>query len=132
MTTRTKCLLTLATAFALASFAIAGWTTVKVVAWARDLPNRIVIDGDAIANSFGSAVTESYHHALRDGDSSMQTQILNEQFAPAIAKDPDAAVWIRDEYRDDILALVDSNNPAVSSAASDVLSMLPPEPKPDP
>ena len=132
MTTRTRRLLIWATAFALASCAIAGWATVKVVAWARDLPNRIVIDGDAIANSFGAAVTESYHHALRDGDSSMQTQVLNEQFAPAITDNPDAAVWIRDEYRDDIRALVDSNNPAVSSAASDVLSMLPPEPKLDP
>ena len=128
MTSRTKRLLLLVTAFSLVGCAIAGWTTLKVVAWARDLPDRIAIDEDAIATTLGAAVTESYHQALRDGDSSLQTQILKEQFAPAIADNPDAAAWIGDEYRDDILALVDSDNPVVSSAASDVLSQLPPEP----
>ena len=130
MTTRTKRFLIVAAAFVMFGFAMAGWATFKIVAWARDLPNRVVIDGDAIATTFGAAVKESYHHALRDGDSALQTQILNDQFAQAIADDPDAAAWIAEEYRDDILTLVDSNDLAVSAAASDVLSMLPPEPKP--
>ena len=128
MKSRTKRLILLGAALSLVGCAITGWTALQVIAWARDLPNRIVIDEDAIATTFGAAVTESYHQALRDGDSSLQTQILEEHFAPAIADNPDAAAWIGDEYRDDILALVDSDNPAVSSAASDVLSQLPPEP----
>ncbi len=57
--------------------AIAGLTAIKIVAWARDLPNRIVvdIDGDSVATAFGAAVVESYHGALRDGDSALQLQV---------------------------------------------------------
>lgn len=128
MTSRTKRLILFVAAFSIVGCAITGWTALKVVAWARDLPDRIVIDEDAIATTFGAAVTESYHQVLRDGDSSLQTQILKDQFAPAIADNPDAAAWIRDEYRDDILALVDSTDLVVSSAAADVLSQLPPKP----
>ena len=124
MTTRTKRLLSLAALLFVIGCSIAGWTVVKVVSWARDLPNRIVIDGDAVANSFGHAIAESYHHALRDGDPSMQLQILNKQFAPAIAENRDALTWIRNEYREDIIALVESDDAQVSAAASDLIEVL--------
>ena len=39
---------------------------------------RIVIDGDAIADSFGSAVVQSYHQVLTDGDAQMQRQVMRE------------------------------------------------------
>ena len=124
MNTRTKRLLIGAIAVIFIGCAITGWTAIKIVAWARDLPNRIVVDIDAVATAFGAAVIESYHGSLRDGGSALQLQVINDQFVPAIAENPDATTWIRDEYRSDILLLVDSNDPEVSSAASDLLSLL--------
>lgn len=126
MTNRTKQILIVAFAIIFFGCSIAGWTAIKIVAWALDLPNRIVvdIDGDNFANAFGAAVIESYHQALHSGDSASQLQVIRDQFAPAIAKNPDYAIWIRDEYHSDIRALVDSCDPQVSSAASDLLSLL--------
>ena len=126
MTTRIKRILIVTSAIIFIGCLIAGWTAIKIVAWAGDLPNRIVvdIDGDSVATAFCAAVIESYHGALRDGDSALQLQVIDDQFAPAIAENPDAAKWIGDEYRSDILLLVDSNDPAVSSAASNLLSLL--------
>ncbi len=109
---------------------IAGWTAIKVVAWARDMPNRVVIDGDAIANSFGQAVTESYHLVLRDGDTTTQLQVLNEQFAPLIRQHDEGAAWIQKEYGYDINALADSDDPAVASAASKLMALLDVKPQP--
>ncbi|EKK02020.1 hypothetical protein RBSH_02662 [Rhodopirellula baltica SH28] len=126
MTNRTKRLLVIFAVLSITVCSIAGWATVKVVAWARDLPNRIVIDGDAIATTVGAAYREMYHEALQGGDTALQTQILRDQFAPAVAEHPDAAAWIRDEYRDDIILLVESEDPVVSSTASKILTSLPP------
>lgn len=124
MKTRTKLLLTVTIALCIICCAIAGWIAIKVVAWARDLPNRIVIDEDAIAESIGSFVNHSYHHVLRDGDASTQLQVINEQLIPLIADNPEAANWIRDEFQDDIHRLSASDDPAVSSAALKLLSMI--------
>ncbi len=124
MTLRKKRLLLLAIGVLLMGFALAGWTTVKLVAWVRDLPNRIVIDGDAVAAALEAAVTESYHHALEKGDSTMRLQVMNEQFIPMVDGHPEAATWVRNEYGDDILTLVDSDDAAVSAAASDLLAHL--------
>lgn len=103
---------------------VAGWTAAKLIAWGRDLPNRTVIDGDAIANSFGPAVTQWYHLALLDGDTTIQLQVLDEQFAPLIRQSDEGAAWIRSEFGDDISALVTSDDAAVSVAASNLLSMF--------
>ncbi|MBL8871069.1 MAG: hypothetical protein JNK90_14835 [Planctomycetaceae bacterium] len=114
----------------LVGLVIAGWAATKVVAWARDLPNRVVIDGDAIANSFGQAVTESYHLSLRNGDTTTQLQVLNDQFAPLIRQHDDGAAWIQKEYGNDINALADSDDPAVSAAASNIIKLLDAKPRP--
>lgn len=130
MNAKTKRVLVVTGVIIFAAVGIAGWTTTKVIAWVRDLPNRIVIDGDALENSFAQAVTEWYHLALRDDDTVIQLQILNEQFVPLIRQDDEGAAWIRNEYGDDINALVDSHDPAVSAAASKVISMVEPEVRP--
>lgn len=124
MNTPAKRLLFLAAAIVLIGCSLVGWTAFHVVGWARDLPNRIVIDGDAISKALGQAMEESYHHALRDGDPAMQLQVLNEQFTPAVTENADALGWIRDEYRDDIIALVDSGDSRVAAAAEDLIAIL--------
>lgn len=124
MTSRTKRLLIAAMAVVLIGCSVAGWATVKIVAWARDLPNRIQIDGDAIANAFGTAIVESYHHVLRDGDAPSQVDVLSNQLIPYAKSDGNAAKWIRDEYGNDIRGLVRSDDPAVSSAAANLLALL--------
>ncbi len=130
MNTKTKRVLVVAGVLIIACIGIAGWTTTKVVAWIRGLPNRVVIDGTALENSIGQAVTESYHLALRDDDSNIQLQILNKQFVPLIRQDDEGAAWIRNEYGDDLSALVDSEDPAVSAAAANVILMLEPARRP--
>ena len=128
MKTRGKRILSIVIVLFAVSLAIGGWTAVKVVAWARDLPNRVVIDGDALANALGQAVVESYHVALRDGDTAIQRQILIEQFAPLVRQHNEGATWIRSEFLDDITALVDSHDPKVSDAASDLMGLLDADP----
>ena len=125
MKTRTKRLLVVAAAVLFAiGCSVAGWATLSAVAWARDLPNRVVIDGDAIANAFGQAAVESYHFTLRDGDATVQLQVLDEQFASLVRQNGEGAAWIQNEFGDDIVALVDSDNTKVSNAASNLISML--------
>jgi hypothetical protein len=124
MTTRTKRILIVAISVVLIGCSVAGWATVKIVAWARDLPNRIQIDGDAMATAFGTAMVESYHHVLRDGDAPSQVDVLSNQFIPYATSDEKAAKWIRDEYGDDIQGLVTSDAPAVSTAATNLLALL--------
>lgn len=102
----------------------AAWGTSKVVSWVQDLPNRISIDGEAITSAFGTAFTESIHHALKNGDSALQLQIMNEQFLPLIDGNPEAATWVRAEYRSDLLALLTSDDSAVATTASEVIAKL--------
>lgn len=124
MTTRTNRLLVAAISLVLIGCSVAGWATIKIVAWARDLPNRIQIDGDAIATAFGAAMVESYHHVLRDGDALSQVDVLSNQLIPYARSDADAATWIRDEYGADIRGLVSSDDPVASSSATDLLTLL--------
>jgi len=124
MTTRTKRLLVAAISVVLIGCSVVGWVTVKIVAWARDLPNRIQIDGDAMATAFGTAMVESYHHVLRDGDVPSQVDVISNQLIPYARSDEKAANWIRHEYGDDIQGLVTSDDPTVSSAATNLLALL--------
>jgi hypothetical protein len=68
MKTRTRRLLIATITLCLICCTFGGLTAIKVVAWVRDLPNRMVIDGDALASTFGTAVVQSYHEGLINGD----------------------------------------------------------------
>ena len=102
---------------------LAGWTAVKVVAWARDLPNRIVIDGDQLASGIGSAVVQSYHEGLRQGDPEMQFQILRD-FTSLVDTDDAAREWIRTEYSTDLEQLRSSPDAGVAALAADLVTRL--------
>ena len=104
MKTRAKKLLISAIALGLICFSIAGWTAIKVVVWVRDLPNRIVIDGDALANTFGSVVVQSYHEGLIKGDVETQSQIIRD-FTSLVTNDAAAQEWVRTEYSTDVCCL---------------------------
>lgn len=124
MTAKAKKLAIVGAIFFVLAISVVGLAAVKVVAWARDLPNRIVVDGDAIANAFGQAVIDSYHVAFRDGDTATQLQILEEQFAPLARKDQEGADWIRKEYGDEIKSLVASDDEDVATAALALMVIL--------
>lgn len=124
MKTQIRRLYTLTFVILLAFFAISLYGVSLAFTWARDLPNRIVIDESALSAAFGSVVTESYHAVFRDGDPATQVQVLTEQFLPMITDDPDGRTWVHQEYYDDLLRLASSSNAAVSSAASEVLASL--------
>ena len=124
MKTRAKQLLISALALGLICFSIAGWTAIKVVAWVRDLPNRIVIDGDALANTFGSVVVQSYHEGLIKGDVETQSQIIRD-FTSLVTNDAAAQKWVRTEYSTDIRLLSSSPNSDVATLAAKLLTLLP-------
>ncbi len=124
MKTRAKKLLISALALGLICFSIAGWTAIKVVAWIRDLPNRIVIDGDALANTFGSVVVQSYHEGLIKGDIETQSQIIRD-FTSLVTNDAAAQEWVRTEYSTDIRLLSSSTNADVAALAAKLLTLLP-------
>ena len=124
MKTRAKKLLISAIVLGLICFSIAGWTAIKVVAWIRDLPNRIVIDGDALANTFGSVVVQSYHEGLIKGDVETQSQIIRD-FTSLVTNDAAAQEWVRTEYSTDIRLLSSSTNADVAALAAKLLTLLP-------
>ena len=124
MKTRAKKLLISAIALGLICFSIAGWTAIKVVAWVRDLPSRIVIDGDALANTFGSVVVQSYHEGLIKGDAETQSQIIRD-FTSLVTNDAAAQEWVRTEYSTDIRLLSSSTNADVAALAAKLLTLLP-------
>ena len=105
---------------------LAGWTVFTVVAWARSIPYRIVvdIDEDAIANCVGKTIVESYHLALRNGSAVEQLQVIEHQFLVAVAQDPANAKWVFDEYFEDLTQLVKSSNTRVSAATINLLSQI--------
>lgn len=103
-------------------FAVSSYAANSVAAWARNFPSRFQESVGSLASSMSAAYAESAHNILRDGDVATKTQRINEHFIPAVASHPDTAAWIRDEYSDDIVRLAASDDVAVSSAASDLLS----------
>lgn len=124
MSTRVKRLLCLAIVVVMIGVGITGWAAVKVVAWARDLPSRIDIDGDGIAQAFGQGIVLSFHEGLTKGDTQTQTQILS-SFSEAISgDDPAARQWIRSEYYADIRQLTTSADGQVAADATALLDRL--------
>jgi hypothetical protein len=102
---------------------LTAWGVFRVAAWVRDLPNRIVIDGDAFAEALGEAVTESYHEGLRNGDSATQAKVLRE-FSGFAAHDAALREWIRTEYSDDLKQLRSSADDDVATVAAKLLEQL--------
>ncbi len=123
MTSRRQKLFTSVILMALGLTGLVTWGMIRIVAWGRDLPNRISIDGDAIANAFGAAVVEFYHQALSSGDVTIQRQVL-EEFSTAAERDVAARDWIRGEYFDDITALALSPDVDVAAESNCLLQTL--------
>ncbi|TWU17783.1 hypothetical protein Pla52o_49980 [Novipirellula galeiformis] len=129
MTRRTKRLLITAMTLGVICISIAGWSAVKVVAWARGLPNRIVIDGDGLADAFGAAVVQSYHEGLINGDTPTQSQIIRD-FTALVENNVAAQRWVRTEYANDLRQLTLSPNADVAALAGTLLTLLPESPDP--
>ena len=121
--TRRKRLLIAVLSVSLIGCSFGVWGAFRVVAWARDLPNRIVIDADGIADAFGAAVVQSYHQALINGDPPTQRQVLRD-FSGLLAEHPAAQEWIRAEFSDDLTRLTSSANADVASDAARLLAEI--------
>ncbi len=93
-------------------FGATAWLTHRFVAWARDIPNRveIEIDGDMV----GRAVTESIRYGLHADDVDTQLETVR-YLADAMAQNPATAAWVRDEYTNDLTALIDSPDTDVAA-----------------
>ncbi|MBC8355084.1 MAG: hypothetical protein H8E66_24155 [Planctomycetes bacterium] len=123
MKTRTKRVFATATILALICCSFAAWTAFKVVAWARDLPSRIVIDGDGLGESLADAVVQSYHESLINGDPKTQIQVLRD-FTELVAEDDVARKWVRTEYSSDLKRLASSQNSNVAAVATELSKQL--------
>lgn len=124
MNTPVRHLYTLACILLISLFAISLYGVTVAIAWSRDLPNRIVIDEAAVTSFTSTFITESYRHVLRDGDAETQSDVLRNQLIPYAQSDTAAAEWLHSEYGDDIRRLAILDDPAVSSPASDLMSLL--------
>ena len=112
-----------ATCVAVFLAAIAGWGTLKVVAWVKDLPNRIVVDADGIGQAFGDAVTLGYHEGLAGDDADVQIEIMN-GFLTMANNDDEAASWVRSEFSDDLTSLAESSNPEIAKLANELMKLV--------
>lgn len=102
---------------------IASWGTIRGVAWVRDLPNRIIIDPQPLADGFGKAVVQSYHDGLRGEQAAVQIQILQD-FISLSPSSSDAKHWVQAEYYDDIRQLTFSPDDKVAALANELLLLL--------
>lgn len=109
--------------FGLGCCSIMGWTAIKVVTWAQDLPNRILIDGDGLADALGNAVTQSYHEALINGDAQMQGDVIK-QLTIFAEGDSAAAEWVRTEYSADLAEVASSQDTEIATRASKLIEIL--------
>jgi len=117
MTTRTKRLLIAAMAMGLICCSIAGWTAIKVISWANELP-------DEFAKVFGTIVAQSYHEVLMNGDTQTQSQLIRD-FATLVANDAAVQEWVRVEYSTDLRQLTSAPNAEVAALAAELLTLLP-------
>ena len=83
-----------------------------------------MIDGDALANTFGSVVVQSYHEGLIKGDVETQSQIIRD-FTSLVTNDAAAQEWVSTEYSTDIRLLSSSANSDVAALAAKLLMLLP-------
>ena len=102
---------------------LVAWGAYRVVNWAVELPDRIVldVDGAAVQQWF----VESMRASLRDGDAAAQTPILT-GLADEIDRQPAAAAWVAETFGAEVRALQSSADPAVAAAASRLVERLPP------
>jgi len=123
MNTQTKRLLVIVLAGIMIIVGLSTWGVIRVAGWVTDLPNRIEVDGDAIADALQTAVVQSYHHALQSGDAETQLNILQE-FSKQAAADPAMRNWMQAEYGEDLQRLASSADVEVSGEASRLLDQL--------
>jgi hypothetical protein len=104
---------------------VSAWRVVRVIGWAFDLPNRIVIqiDGQAVTRF----VTEGARASLTGPDRQQQLAAL-EAIEEGLNTDPSIARWVHAEFAAELEALRKSPDADVSNSASRVLTSLSPTP----
>jgi len=99
-------------------FAGTAWVAYCTVAWVRDLPDRIHVDGEAM----GNAIAESIRSGLHATDPETQLQMIK-SLADVATQDAKTLDWIRDEYADDLRTLSESANANIANNAAALLSL---------
>ena len=95
-----------------------------ILTWARELPNRIVIQTDSDwGNAFGRAMIESLHLGLQDSNSETQLQVI-QSLVDWIDQDKNSISWVKDEFSDDLLTASTSTDTNVAVAAVGLLTNL--------
>lgn len=91
-----------------------GWGAFRVVAFVKDLPNRIAfqIDGEAIS----TILRDSLRHALREGNDEQRLEVLR-HLAAGPLEDAEYRVFVDTECGALIEDLVGSPNLAIASEA---------------
>ena len=96
----------------------------SLVTWARELPNRIVIQADGDwGNAFGRAMIESLHLGLQDSNSETQLQVI-QSLVDWIDQDKNSISWVKDEFSNDLLTASTSTDTIVAVAAAGLLTNL--------
>jgi hypothetical protein len=94
---------------------------IRMVAWARDLPNRvnIQIDGNAIAQSF----TEGIRSALQSEDLTQQLLAVK-TISEAVDNQGEMIPYIETEFLAEFGALADSPDPEIAFFARRILAAI--------
>lgn len=90
------------------------WGAVKVVAWVKDLPNRIDIQIDS--EGWAEYLAEGTRMTLREPDPGRQLETLA-ALSDGIATHPESIPWVQAELTTEIDALRTSPDPRVAAAA---------------
>ena len=97
------------------------WAVSRVVTWASDLPNRIVVQVEG--ESVRWFIAESARATLRQGDPVRQLECL-EALDDGIKADPKIVPWVRAELVSEIDMLRKSPDPRVATLADEVHSRI--------
>ena len=120
--TRTRYIFSAGIVLGLIVFGAGAWGVVRIVAWAKDLPNRIVIDLDEIP--IESIVAEGTRAALMSEDQSQQLQCL-EYLAEGSRSTPEVIPWIQSEFAAELTILCDSPDGRVATLARTLTEAIP-------
>jgi len=97
------------------------WGAVRVVAWVKDLPNRIDIQIDAEGMAWYLA--EGTRMTLREPDPERQLETLT-MLSDGIATHPESIPWVQAELTIEIDMLRNSPDPRVAAAAEELLAEI--------
>ncbi|MGI9473608.1 MAG: hypothetical protein ACR2NZ_18845 [Rubripirellula sp.] len=98
-------------------FGSGAWCVHQIVAWAKDLPNRIQIEVDSQA--LGDFMAEAMRVSLREGETQQQIEGLR-LIRDGLRTDASFVPYVQQQLAEEILPLQESDSSQVAALASEI------------